>query len=327
MVRANRDVTIKALRRIIRLGAAALFLWGLADMTSASRPVGEALGRAFSADLGLGFAKLGLTFGDLLAFFIILWLSWITARSVSFVLHEEILPRLHMKEGVPYALTTFTRYAIIAIGFVAAVSILGVPLDRITIVLSALGVGIGFGLQKLVSNVVSGFILLTERPFRLRDKIQLSDLLGSVTHIGIRASAIRTFDGAEVIIPNDDLLSGRLVNWTLSDSQQRETIAVGAAYGTDPNQVLRILRRVASEHAKVHKSPAPLAVFRGFGDNALNFELRVFMDATDVFEVPSELAVAINDAFAEAAITIPFPQRDLHLRSIADGIIPSSAGT
>lgn len=319
MIRINKDITTKRLRHVIRLAAAALFVWALADMTSAWRPVGAALGRALSADVGLGLAETTLTFGDLLAFFVILWVSWITSRLMSFVLRQEIFPRLHMKEGVPYALTTFARYAIIAIGFIAAIAALGVPLDKVTIILSALGVGIGFGLQKFVSNVVSGFILLTERPFRLRDKIQIDDLIGSVTRIGIRASSIRTFDGAEVIIPNDDLISGRLINWTLSDTQQRETISVGVAYGTDPNEVLRILRRLASEHEKVHKSPAPVAVFRGFGDSSLNFELRVFMDAIDVFEVPSDLAVAIDKAFAEAGITIPFPQRDVHLHGVPDG--------
>jgi len=323
MIRTNRDVTTRMFRRVVRLGAVLLFIWSLANMTSAWRPVGQALSRALSADLGFGYTTLNLNVGDLLVFFVVLWLSWILARFLSFVLRDEILARLPMKEGVPYALTTFTRYTIIAIGFVAAVAVLGVPLDKIAIVLGALGVGIGFGLQKLVSNVVSGFILLTERPVRLRDKIQIDDLLGNVTHIGIRASSIRTFDGAEVIIPNDDLTSGRLVNWTLSDSQQRETITVGAAYGTDPNDVLRILRRLANEHEKVHKSPPPVAVFSGFGESSLDFELRVFMDSTDVFQVPSELKVAITEAFAKDGISIPFPQRDLHLRSVADAILPS----
>jgi small-conductance mechanosensitive channel len=200
----------------------------------------------FSADLGLGFAETGVTLGDLGAFFIILWLSWLVARFVSFVLREEVFPRLHMKQGVPFALTTFTRYMIIAIGFIAAVSVLGIRLDRLTIVLSALGVGIGFGLQGLVNNVVSGFVLLTERPIRLRDKIEIEDVLGHVSDIGIRASTIRTFDGAEVIVPNGDLISQRVVNWTLSARRQRVTIPVGVAYGTDPNEVLGILSSTSS---------------------------------------------------------------------------------
>jgi small-conductance mechanosensitive channel len=327
MIRANRDVTTRELSRVVRLAAVALFLWSLADMTSAWRPLGRMLGRVFTSDLGLGFAETGVTFSDLIAFFFILWLSWITARFVSFVLGQEVLPRLHMQAGVPYALTTFTRYAIIAIGFVAAVSMIGIPVDRLTIVLSALGVGIGFGLQGLVNNVVSGFVLLTERPIRLRDKIEVEGVLGNVSSIGIRASMIRTFDGAEVIVPNGDLISQRVVNWTLSARRQRVTIPVGVAYGTDPNQVLGILRRLAAENEKVFKTPAPLALFRGFGESSLDFELRIFMDPSDVLDVPSAVTVAINEALKEAGIEIPFPQRDLHLRGVPKGLTLTDADT
>ncbi len=325
MVRANRNVAEKTLSRTIRFLTAAVFVWLLADMTSAWRPLGRVLGRWLSSDLGMGFAETGVTFGDFFAFFIVLWVSWIIARFVSFVLKEEILPRLHMQQGVPFALTTFTRYAIIAIGFVAAVSVLGVPLDRVTIVLSALGVGIGFGLQNLVNNFVSGFVLLTERPIRLRDKVEIDDILGNVSSIGIRASTIRTFDGAEVIVPNGDLISGRVVNWTLAARQQRVTIPLGVAYGTDPNQVLGILRKVADANEKVFKSPAPLALFRGFGESSLDFELRIFMDPSDVLDVPSAVHVAISEALKEAGIVIPFPQRDLHVRGLPERI--SGAGT
>ncbi|MDH3843608.1 MAG: mechanosensitive ion channel, partial [Myxococcales bacterium] len=185
----------------------------------------------------------------------------------------------------------------------------------------------GFGLQNLVNDVVSGFVLLTERPVRLRDKVQIDDILGNVSDIGIRASTIRTFDGAEVIVPNGDLLSGRVVNWTLSAPQQRVIIPVGIAYGTDPAEVLGILTKVADAHEKVFKAPAPLALFRGFGESSLDFELRVFMDPKDVLEVPSELTVAINEALKEAGIEIPFPQRDLHLRGVPEGLIPAAAGT
>lgn len=327
MVRANRDVTAKEIGRVIRLGASVLFLWSVTDMTSAWRPIAEALGRPLSADLGLGFAQTGITFGDLLAFFIILWASWLLARFVSFVLGEEVLPRLHMKTGVPYALTTFTRYTIIAVGFMAAMSVLGIPLDRLTIVISALGVGIGFGLQGLVNNFVSGFVLLTERPIRLRDKVEVGGVLGHVSSIGIRASTIRTFDGAEVIVPNGDLISQQVVNWTLSARRQRITIPVGVAYGTDPNQVLELLRKVAAEADKVFQDPAPLATFRGFGESSLDFELRIFMDPSDVLEVPSAVTVAINGALVEAGIEIPFPQRDLHLRGVPDGLTVAGTST
>jgi small-conductance mechanosensitive channel len=226
-----------------------------------------------------------------------------------------------MQPGVPYAIKTFTRYAIIVIGFVAALSVLGISFDRVTIMLSALGVGIGFGLQSLVNNFVSGFVLLTERPIRLRDKVQIEGVLGNVSSIGMRASTIRTFDGAEVIVPNGDLISQQVVNWTLSARQQRVTIPVGVAYGSDPNEVLKILRRVAADDDKVFADPAPLALFRSFGDSSLDFELRIFMDPSDVLDVPSAVMVAIDAALREAGIEIPFPQRDLHLRKLPEGLV------
>ncbi|MGB5349780.1 MAG: mechanosensitive ion channel domain-containing protein, partial [Polyangiales bacterium] len=136
---------------------------------------------------------------------------------------------------------------------------------------------------------------------------------------------IRTFDGAEVIVPNGDLISGRVINWTLAARQQRVTIPLGVAYGTDPNQVLGILRKVAEANDKVFKNPAPLALFRGFGESSLDFELRIFMDPSDVLDVPSAVHVAISEALKEAGIKIPFPQRDLHLRGVPEGF--AGAGT
>ena len=173
---------------------------------------------------------------------------------------------------------------------------------------------------------MSGFVLLTERQLRLHDVVQMDTMFGKVSHIGIRSSIIRTFDGAEVITPNDDLIGAKVVNWTLSDLERRITMPVGVAYGTDPNQVLGILRRLAAEHERVLKSPPPVAIFRGFGESSLDFELRYFVDASDILEVPSELHVAVTEAFAEAGIEIPFPQRDLHVRSVVEGLIPADTG-
>ena len=325
MIRTNRDLVSNVLTQVIRLLTFLWFVWVLSDMTSAWRPLAQSIQHALESDLGFGLVETGITFIDLLSFFFILWVSWAISRLVSFVLMQELLPRLNMKPGAPYALTTFTRYAIIVIGFVSALAVLGLSIDKVTIVLSALGVGVGFGLQNLVNNFVSGFVLLTERPIRLRDKVEVNGVLGNVTSIGIRASTIRTFDGAEVIVPNGDLISNQLVNWTLAARQQRITIPVGVAYGTDPNEVLTILRRVAGENENVFKDPAPLALFRGFGDSSLDFELRVFMDPSNVLDVPSALHIAIYAALHEASIEIPYPQRDLHVRSMPEDRSPSAS--
>ncbi|MBW2237329.1 MAG: mechanosensitive ion channel, partial [Deltaproteobacteria bacterium] len=181
----------------------------------------------------------------------------------------------------------------------------------------ALGVGIGFGLQTVVNNFVSGVILLFERPVRVGDRVQIADLLGVVTHIGLRASRIRTFDGSDVIVPNGDLIASQLINWTLSDAKRRIILPVGVAYGTDPEKVLAILEGVARENPEVLDDPPPETLFRNFGDSSLDFELRAWTESERGWNpVRSDLAVSISRAFAEAGIQIPFPQRDLHLRNL-----------
>ncbi len=179
--------------------------------------------------------------------------------------------------------------------------------------LSGLGVGLGFGLQNLVSNFVSGLILAFEHPLQPGDVVEVGATTGEVVRIGFRASVVRTFEGAEIIIPNGELVWGRVTNWTLSVRTRRIDIQVRAAYGTEPQRVLDILRQVALKHPKVLQSPLPDTLFDGFGDSSLNFILRAWTRFDDFVEVRSELAVAINGAFKEAGIQIPFPQRALHI--------------
>jgi small-conductance mechanosensitive channel len=181
----------------------------------------------------------------------------------------------------------------------------------------AFGVGIGFGLQDIVKNFVSGLILLFERPIKIGDQIQLGELAGEVTGIGIRASTVRTWEGADVIVPNGNLVSSQVINWTFADSHRRVDVMVGVAYGTDPKQVLDLLVRVASDHPDILKHPVPVALFLGFSDSSLNFSLRAWTEQADRFiHIRSELTVAVLTALREAGIEIPFPQRDLHVRSI-----------
>jgi small-conductance mechanosensitive channel len=200
----------------------------------------------------------------------------------------------------------------------------------------AFGVGIGFGLQNVVNNFVSGLILLYERPIQVGDVLQVGALQGRVRRIGIRSSTLSTFDGAEVIVPNANLIATDVVNWTLSDRIRRVDIAVGASYGSDPREVLAVLDRVARAHAEVLASPEPTALFVGFGESALAFELRFWTPEYDAWiRVGSEVRTAIFAAFKDAGIEIPFPQRDLHVKSVAmaagraltgDGGVPSDPG-
>jgi small-conductance mechanosensitive channel len=179
-------------------------------------------------------------------------------------------------------------------------------------------VGIGIGLQDVVNNFVSGLILLFERPIQLGDTVEVGTLRGDVKRIGMRSSTVRTFDGAEVIVPNSQFVSAQFVNWTLSDRQRRISLPVGVAYGTDPTRVIGILTEVARANDDILNHPEVQALFCGFGESSLDFELRVWTDRFDNWrQVQSDLSVAINAALREAEIEIPFPQRDLHIRTVS----------
>jgi small-conductance mechanosensitive channel len=317
MIGTDRELILGVTRRGLRTLGALAWIYILLSGVALWAPVRDAGARMLSARLGYGPATLSL--GGLMAFGLTLWISWLVARFVSFILDREMFPRIRLAPGVPFALATFTRYAILVVGFVTALAMLGFALDRVVLLVSALGVGIGFGLQNVVNNFVSGVILLFERPIRMGDRVQLDDLLGVVTSIGIRASKVRTFDGSDVVVPNGDFISARLINWTLSDQKRRIIVPVGVAYGTDPEKVLGILERVARSHPEVLAEPAPELLFRGFGDSSLDFELRAWTESSRGWlPIQSELAVATNRALAEAGIQIPFPQRDLHVRNVSE---------
>jgi small-conductance mechanosensitive channel len=224
---------------------------------------------------------------------------------------------MRLRRGVGHAVSTLLQYSVLLIGFIFALSAAGMDFSRVALFAGAFSVGIGFGLQSVINNFVSGLILLFERPIQIGDVIEVGGLLGEVRRIGARSSTIHTVDGAEVIIPNANLISNQVVNWTLSDRKRRIDLELGVAYGTDPERVLEILGNVAESHAKVLGDPEPQTLFLGFGDSALNFRLRVWIPRFEEgFEIRSDLGVAMYAALRDAGIRIPFPQRDLHLRSV-----------
>jgi small-conductance mechanosensitive channel len=175
----------------------------------------------------------------------------------------------------------------------------------------------------MVANFVSGLILLLERRLHVGDAVQLGTLEGRIREIGMRASTIRTWDGAEVIVPNAALTSERVTNWTLSDTLRRVTLDVGVAYSADPRHVLEILRSVATAHPKALSDPPPLALCTGFGDSALKFKLRVWTSVDDAESFLSQLAIAVHGALSAAKIEIPFPQRDVRIRNGAGAPVGS----
>lgn len=270
---------------------------------------------------------LSISLGSVLAAVVILFATWLAARLVRFFLSEEVLPRLPLPAGAGNSIQTLINYTIFAFGIVLAAAAAGLSGTQLTVVFGALGVGIGFGLQTIVNNFVSGLILIFERPFKVGDRIQTTDHYGIVQRIGIRASTIRTFDGSEVVVPNGELVSKDVINWTLSDQTRRVDVRAGVAYGTDPKKVLQVLRRVGDQHPLVLKEPEPWPLMVGFGDSSLDFRLLVWTRIEDSFQVGSDLHVAIFDALAEAGIEIPFPQRDLHLKDLPENLKPRLAET
>ena len=254
-------------------------------------------------------------------FLAVLLSAVIFSRMLRFVLTEEILPRIRLHRGVPGAVDVLTRYGVLLLGFFIALAAAGVDLSKVTLLVSALGVGIGFGLQNVVNNFVSGLILAFEHPVQVGDFVEVGNLFGEVRKMGFRSSVLRTPDGGDVIIPNGEFVGARFINWSLTDRLRRISISVGVAYGTDPSRVIELLLGVARKHPAVLADPAPSAVFDRFGDSALSFTLLCWSFVDRVFLARSELTIAINDAFKEAGIEIPFPQQEVHVHW------PGRAGT
>jgi small-conductance mechanosensitive channel len=239
--------------------------------------------------------------------------SWV----VQGVLLEQVFPKRRVQIGVQLALSRLVHYALILVGFLFALGALGVNFRNITIIGGALGVGIGFGLQGIVNNFVSGLILLFERPIKVGDWVQLNDQWGEIARIGLRATVVRTFDRSEIVVPNADLVSNQVTNWTLTDRYMRIRFNVGVAYGSDVPLVMQTLKECALDNPMVVSNPAPQIIFMAFGESSLDFELRIWINEIDnMIAVRSELNQEIDRRFRESGIEIAFPQRDLHLRSV-----------
>ena len=288
--------------------------WTIATLESFAllSPTVAALRGAVGAHLTRGAVSLSL--GDVLAFVVTVAVAVVLSSLVRWVLQEEVYPRLSLAPGLPYALSTVVHYVILLVGFLLAVAAMGVDLTKVTILAGAFGVGIGFGLQGVVNNFVSGLILLFERPVRVGDEVQMGEIAGEVQRIGMRSSTVRSYEGAEVIVPNAMLVSERVTNWTLTDRMRRIDLTVGVAYGHAPEKVLEILREVARAHPRVVSNPAALALFVGFGENALQFQLRAWTDQLERWlEVRSDLGVAAYAALRAAGMEIAVPQRDVRI--------------
>jgi small-conductance mechanosensitive channel len=324
-LRSARDLIRKRFNRLLDMAGIVLWLLAALNIFGILEPISDALWAVIGHDFAIG--NFVISVSDLLAFSIALYLGVLISRFLRFVLQEDFYPRMRLPRGVPSTISMMVNYGVITIAFLIALAAAGFELGRLAIVAGALSVGIGFGLQAIVNNFVAGLILAFERPVQVGDTIEVGTLLGRVTRIGVRASTLRTYDGSEVIVPNSEFISGQVVNWTLSDVTKRQHVPVGVAYGSDPEQVIRLLVDVAKNNPLVLPEPEPFVIFQGFGDSSLNFELRAWCAFNDGLTVLTQLNVAINRTLAENGIEIPFPQRDLHLRSVDSEAGSALAGT
>jgi len=241
----------------------------------------------------------------------------VAVKNIPGLLEIAILERLPIDAGGRFAATAITRYAITVVGVIVAFAQIGVGWSKVQWLIAAMTVGLGFGLQEIFANLVSGLMLLFERPIRIGDTVTVGDINGTITRIRTRATTIVGWDRKELIIPNKEFITGRVVNWTLSDSTLRIIVPVGIAYGSDTQLAREVLTRVAHENSNVLADPAPRILFTGFGDSSLNFEVRVYVGTIDHYlSTIDEITNAIDREFRKAGIEIAFPQRDIHVRSI-----------
>jgi small-conductance mechanosensitive channel len=253
-----------------------------------------------------------------IVYFVILlfMLIFISKRIKNWLVHK-VLAKSTLDLGTRTAIGTITRYTIILIGLMVILQSVGIDLSTLTVLAGALGVGIGFGLQNVTNNFVSGIIILFERPIKVGDRIEVGNISGDVVRISMRATTVLTNDNISVIVPNSEFISSQVINWSHNDRNVRFNIPVGVSYKEDPQNVKALLLSVADDNTAVLKEPSPDVIFDEFGDSSLNFILRVW--TTKLIQTPqvlkSQLYFEIFKRFREGGIEIPFPQRDLHIKN------------
>jgi potassium efflux system protein len=293
-VSRHRTLLERRLRSTLDVATAALWMWIVLLHFDLLGPATALLHGVLDARLRMG--ALDLPVDRLLGFVAVVIGVYLTTRLAVMVLEDDVYSRMTLPRGVPYALSTLTRYGLLLVGFLLALGALGLDLTRITVLVSALGLGIGFGLQQIMNNFVSGLILLFERPVQVGDSIQLGDLGGDVLRIGIRSSTLRTPQGAEVIVPNSKIIEDKVTNWTLSDRRRRIELDIGVTGDTDPERIIALLGDVARRDPRVSRDPPPEALLVRFGETSADFQLRVWTDDPEWMRLRSDLAVALQRA-------------------------------
>ena len=301
--------------KLIKLAALVIWLVVVLGKLRISRPVVAWLRSVLTYPLEAG--QISVTLGNILLFVFSVWVAFWVARTMRFLLRDEVLPKMALPRGVGNSISTLSYYTVVVIGLLVALAASGFETSQFAIIFGALSVGIGFGLQNVVNNFVSGLILMFERPIQPGDVVEVSGTSGRVRSIGMRATTLTTFEGADVVVPNGTLLSEKLINWTLSDMTRRVDVEVGVAYGSDPRHVLALLTEIAAGTPGISQDPAPAVLFMRFGANALEFSIRAWTgDFNNWVTIRTEMTTRVYEALRREGIEIPFPQHDLHLRSV-----------
>lgn len=308
--------TRRLLRALTILGLVSVLLWIWSDVTPALSLLGNISVWDSSQVVDGKDVVLHVSLRDILEALVALVLTWVATRNLPGLLEVGMLRRLNVDAATRYALTSVTRYLILFAGTLFGLSMLGLRWSNLQWLAAGFSVGLGFGMQEIFANFISGLIVLFERPFRIGDIITIGSIEGTVARIRTRATTIVDWDNREVVVPNKSFITDRLVNWTLSDTTTRLVIKVGIAYRSDPAQAQKLLLAIAAAHAQVLKDPAPNCWMTGFGDSAQDFELRVYVgEIGQRNPVRTELQMRIVEVFREHDIELAFPQMDLWVRN------------
>lgn len=303
VVQRHRATVQDKVYRAFRFGVFLLWTGVTLDRFQILEPLHDRTATALDYRLPLG--AVDLTLGRLLAFVLAIWASVLVSRAVRFFLDEEVYDRVRLSPGLPYAISTMLNYAILVVGFLVALGMLGVDLTKITIVAGAFSVGLGFGLQNIINNFVSGIILLFERPIKVGDVIQIGDAVGEVRRIGIRASIVRTRDGSDVILPNGNLISNQVINWTYADRSRAVEIPLNIALGPDPAHVLELCRATVKAQPGAEDRPAPSVYITALSAAGFGIVVRAWTDHyEDWIKVRSDLSAALASALARENIKL-----------------------
>ncbi|MDA0196789.1 MAG: mechanosensitive ion channel [Bacteroidetes bacterium] len=274
------------------------------------------IGEIFSKSLfQLGQSEISLS--TIIYFLLAFILLFYIAGKVKKILIHRVLVRSGINIGVRESIGMITKFTVISIGGVVIIQSVGIDLSALSLLAGALGVGIGFGLQNITNNLVSGIIILFENPIKVGDRIEVGGITGDVVNISVRATTVLTNDNISVIVPNSEFISGTVINWSHNDRNIRFNVPVGVSYKEDPEVIKKILLDVANENENVLKTPGPDVLFEEFGDSSLNFTLQVWTQkySDKPRRLISELNFAIFEKFKAKGIEIPFPQRDLHIKT------------